>query len=382
MPQIGDADAELLCWSSRRTAEAAEEGTHRGKCREDEMRHSRAKRRGKILYIAVSVILSAVLSACMQQKENGQTAEAVKEYRNLPKDGSFTILTIGAADSGGSMYAASAVIAAAMTDRDDGLRFNISASTGSFENVEEMRRGELDLALVVGDTAREAMLGLGAFKNAPAGQLRAIAALYPSLSNWMVLEESGVSHVGDLVRATAAIGPEYSATDQSARRVFEALGISMEHGNFINAGLGSGADRVASGELDAVHGFAGVPIPGLARLADIRRCRLLCYSEEELEMILREEPAYFEAVIPAGTYRGQESDIRTFGAKCILCVNQEMDEALVYHLTELLYDSLPELAEENAMFAYTEDRRFLFEELPLALHPGAERYYREQGLMK
>ena len=175
----------------------------------------------------------------------------------------------------------------------------------------------------------------------------------------------------------SAIGPESSATDRAARNALEAVGISMADGKFVNAGLGSGADMVASGELDAVHGFAGPPIPWQTRLAEELPCHLLRYTAEELARILSAEPSYIPVVIPAGTYKGQTEDIGTFGAQCVLCVSAEMDEDQAYRLTELLCASLEELAAAEPVLSGIAGELLESDDLPVQLHPGAERFYRE-----
>ena len=324
---------------------------------------------------AAAVAAAVFLAAC-----SGSGPDPGGNTANTPApttaSGGLTLLTIGTADSGGSMYAAGAALARAFMSRDTSLRFNINASTGSFSNVADLIGGQVDLALVSSDIANMAVRGKGAFEGKPA-ELRAIASVYTSISNWMARDDSGIEYVHDLAGRSAAIGPESSATDRAARNALAAVGISMTNGKFVNAGLGSGADMVASGELDAVHGFAGPPIPWQTRLAEEQPCHLLRYTAEELAGILSTEPSYIPVVIPAGTYKGQTEDIGTFGAQCVLCVSASMDEEQAYRLTELLCESLEELADTEPVLSGIADEILESDGLPVQLHPGAERYYRE-----
>ena len=143
------------------------------------------------------------------EKTEKKAAEHVTEQK---KEDGFTLLTIGTADSGGSMYAASSAIAAAITFRDDDIRFNIIASTGSFHNIEGLKTREMDLAMVSADAAAEAAEGRGHFEGKQEKDLRAVCAVYPSLSNWLTLSGSSLEYVSDLKGRKAAIGPEDSAT--------------------------------------------------------------------------------------------------------------------------------------------------------------------------
>ncbi len=314
--------------------------------------------RKKRAAVALSLVFLCLFSACVMQGRNASKP---------------TWLTVGTADAGGSMYANGSELAAAITARDAGLRFNLKASTGSPGNLKALLSGEVDLALITADIASKAR------EEAGGEELRVIAAIYPSVSHWMALRESGIVTVSELKGSALAIGPENSATEHASERVFEKLRFP-ETGNYYYAGIGHGAELVERGEVKAVHALAGVPTPGLKKLASTKDSVLLRYESAELEKILAEETEYFPAVIPKGSYPGQEEDIPSFGVKCLLCVRADMDETLVYRLTKLLYESLPELAASNPSFAGAEDKSFYLEDLPLPLHPGALRYYQEQGL--
>ena len=314
--------------------------------------------RKKRAAIALSLVFLCLFSACAVHGRNASKA---------------TWLTVGTADAGGSMYANGSELAAAITARDEGLRFNLKASTGSPGNLRALLSGEVDLALITADIAAKAKEESGG------EELRVIAAIYPSVSHWMALRESGITTVSELKGSAIAIGPENSSTEHASEAVLSQLRFPPE-GKYYYAGIGHGAELVERGEVKAVHALAGVPTPGLKKLAAEKDSVLLRYENADLEKILGEEAEYFPTVIPKGSYPGQEEDIPSFGVKCLLCVRADMDENLVYRLTKHVYESLPELVASNPSFAGAEDKSFYLEDLPLSLHPGALRYYQEQGL--
>ena len=314
--------------------------------------------RKKRAAIALSLVFLCLFSACAVHGRNASKA---------------TWLTVGTADAGGSMYANGSELAAAITARDEGLRFNLKASTGSPGNLRALLSGEVDLALITADIAAKAKEESGG------EELRVIAAIYPSVSHWMALRESGITTVSELKGRAIAIGPENSSTEHASEAVLSQLRFPPE-GKYYYAGIGHGAELVERGEVKAVHALAGVPTPGLKKLAAEKDSVLLRYENADLKKILGEEAEYFPTVIPKGSYPGQEEDIPSFGVKCLLCVRADMDENLVYRLTKHVYESLPELVASNPSFAGAEDKSFYLEDLPLSLHPGALRYYQEQGL--
>lgn len=314
--------------------------------------------RKKRAVFALCLVFLCSFSACGLRKQNESQA---------------TWLTVGTADAGGSMYANGSELAAAITARDEGLRFNLKASTGSPGNLRALLSGEVDLALITADIAAKAKEESGG------EELRVIAAIYPSVSHWMALRESGITTVSELKGREIAIGPENSSTAHASEVVLSQLRFPPE-GKYYYAGIGHGAELVEREEVKAVHALAGVPTPGLKKLAAEKDSVLLRYENADLEKILGEEAEYFPTVIPKGSYPGQEEDIPSFGVKCLLCVRADMDENLVYRLTKHVYESLPELVASNPSFAGAEDKSFYLEDLPLSLHPGALRYYQEQGL--
>lgn len=296
--------------------------------------------------------------------------------------GAITVLTIGTADSGGSMYPAGEAIAESIETTSRHIHVNICASTGSYTNIQMLNDGQIDLGLVSGDAAYAAFHGTHEFSADPQTDLRAIGAVYSSISNWMALNSSSLFYVHDLKGKRVSVGPEASNTDLSARIVFDLFDITPENTEIeTRGGIGYGAEQVLKGTLDAVHGFAGTPIEGLHGLSAQAPSRLLKYTASELNQILSENSFYYRARIPAGTYEGQAEDVDSFGVKCLICVDASLDGELVYELTSILYSSRVALGEEQSLLKPMSDDGFMYSELPIPLHPGAERFYREQGLL-
>ena len=125
-----------------------------------------------------------------------------------------------------------------------------------------------------------------------------------------------------------------------------------------------------------------MPISGLAELADTVPCHLLKYTDSELRSIIRSNPFYYMEEIPAGTYNGQDENVATFGIKCLLCVSENMSDDLVYEITSILYENRDRLKDLHPALSYTAQSGFMFNDLPIELHAGAERFYKEKGLLE
>ena len=280
----------------------------------------------------------------------GKSSETAQRQTEARSD-SLKILTIGTADSGGTMYPVGKAISLVIGDADSSIKINISASTGSSGNVHSLQDGSIDLGLVSGDIAFSAVNGTGEFKDHEFKDLKVIAALYPSLSNWMARDDSGIFYVHDLKGNRLGVGPQDSTTELAAKVSLGTLGITDQ-------------------------------ISGLAELADTVPCHLLKYTDSELRSIIRSNPFYYMDQIPSGTYKGQDEDIATFGIKALLCVRADLDEDLVYEITSILYENRDRLKDLHPALSYTAQSGFMFNDLPIELHAGAERFYKEKGLLE
>lgn len=281
----------------------------------------------------------------------------------------LTVLTIGTADSGGTMYPVGSAIADVLST--DQLHINVGASTGSVMNIQNLADGQVDLALVSGDAAYTAFQD----PEGGGGELRAIAAVFTSVSNWISPVSTGARYVHDLNGLRVGVGPENSTTELAALAAIQVLGLDSSLTTLKNCGLGAGTELVIQGELDAIHGFSGTPIRGLTQLAEQVPCRLLTYTRKELDTILARYPIYTPALIPAGTYTGQTTAVQTFGVKALLCVNASMDEELVRSLTQRLWESREVLAQAHPATVDMVEAEFLWENLPIPLHKGAQAFY-------
>lgn len=154
----------------------------------------------KLVKLAPMMLLTFLLglSGC----SGSTSADArVNDHPN-EADEELHVLTIGTADSGGTMYPVGSAIASVLSGHDEQLKVNLSASNGSYTNVENIKNGQFDMGLVSGDVAFSAYQGTDEFSGHPVESLRAIGAVYSSLSTWMAPESEHISYVHELAGHT------------------------------------------------------------------------------------------------------------------------------------------------------------------------------------
>jgi len=291
-------------------------------------------------------------------------------------------LTLGGADSTGQMYAAAATIATTMGNAIEGLNVDATTSSGSNENALNVHEGEIELGMCSGDAAAAAASGTGKFADVgPCEDIVCLGAVYASMSNWVALKSSGYKYLHDAVGGTFGIGPAASTTEVSSLVGLKAAGITAENSTFQNVTLGDGADSVADGNMTASSAFSGPPVGAHLNASVTKDCVWLGFTDEELDAICAENPSYSKQVIPAGTYNGQDEDVPTFGVKTLVICNTSMDQELAYNLAKAIYDNAADMIAGNASLAPLADPNFMVTDLPVPLHPGAEAFYKDAGLL-
>ena len=337
----------------------------------------------------VSILMAAMMTAALlagcgssgssSAAPAGSTASSGGAAPAAPTRGNV-IMTFGTGDTGGSLYPAGAALSQVWTNNVQGVKCNTQTSTGSFQNVQDVASGEVDVAVATADVVLNGYTGQGKFTEA-LDNLRVIGAVYTSVSSPVALKSSGLQYVHDLLGKRVAVGPAASATENSTLDAFNVMGIDANNTSLENLGLGDGADAVGDGILDAAFGFAGLPIGGQLNLAATKEIVVLDYTQEEIDAILAGNAAYIQASIPAGTYTGQDYETKTFGVKCLIIVSADMDEDLVYDLCKAMNENTADMAAGNALLNQMTDPAFLCTDMPIPLHDGATRYFSEQGLI-
>lgn len=337
----------------------------------------------------LAVMLSAAMTLSMLAgcgnggdggKSGGNTSGSGGQQEQKPSRGNV-ILTFGTGDTGGSLYPAGAALSQQWNNNIQGMKCNTQTSTGSFQNVQDVASGEVDVAVATADVVLNGYSGQGKFETA-LDNVRVIGAVYTSVSSGVALKGSGLEYVHDLKGKRVAVGPAASATENSCLDAFKVMGIDSANTSLENLGLGDGADAVGDNILDAAFGFAGLPIGGQLNLAATKEIVVLDYTQEEIDQILAGNAAYIQSTIPAGTYTGQDKETMTFGVKCLIIVSADMDEDLVYDMCKVMNEGSADLAAGNALLSPMTDPSFLCNDMPIPLHDGAVKYFTELGTLK
>lgn len=261
-----------------------------------------------------------------------------------------------------------------------GSKTSVQATKASVENLNLLQAGRGELALALGDSVADAKNGVedAGFK-APLTKLRAIGGAYPNYIQIVASKESGIKTLADLKGKTISVGAPKSGTELNARAIFKAAGLTYEDmGKVQYLPFAESVELIKNRQLDATLQSSGL---GMAAIRDLSSVMPLNYIAIPTEVVAKiGNPAYQSAMIPANTYDGQAEAVPTVAITNILVTRADVPDEVAYEMTKLLFDNLPRLGNSHSA-AKDIKLESAAKNLPIALHPGAERYYKEKGAL-
>jgi TRAP transporter TAXI family solute receptor len=256
---------------------------------------------------------------------------------------------------------------------------SVQSTKASVENLNLLQAGKGEIAFALGDAVSLAWAG-----NADAGfpgkldKLRGIAGIYPNYIQIVAAAESGVRSLADLKGKRISVGAPKSGTELNARAVLGAVGLGyQDFGKVEYLAFAESVDLMKNRQLDATLQSAGLGVSSIRDLANSIDITVVPIPADIIARI--GDPAYQPASIPAGTYKGQAADVATASITNFLVSQAEVSDDLAYAMTKGLFDNLDAMAAAHAA-AKDIHRDKALVGMPVPVHPGAARYYREVGL--
>lgn len=257
------------------------------------------------------------------------------------------------------------------------------ATDGSISNLHDVQSGRLDAALTQTDVAFWGYSGTGMFSGKPASpDLRAIAYLYPEAVHVVVRKDSGIRSIPDLKGKRVSLDETGSGTVADARLILGAFDLSEKDVQAEYLKPPAAGEKLAAGELDAFFFVGGTPVEAIQELARTTPIDLVPISGATAEQRLTRYSFFSWDAIPAGTYPGIDSRLTTISVGAVLVTHAGQSEDLIYGITKALWNgNTRKLLDEGHAKGKLIRPENALKGLAIPLHPGAERFYREAGLL-
>ena len=250
-----------------------------------------------------------------------------------------------------------------------------------------MGAGTADFAILQGLFGSYAATGTGPVEaDGPQEHLRSVSMLWQNVEHFIIaadkVQSGTISDIKNLTGEAMAMGRQNSGTIGSNRTILSGFDIDLDSDfELVFGGYGPSAEAVQNGQAAGMSTPAGVPVGAVTQLFSAAgdRVALLSFTPDEIAMADGGRGLWTEYVIAGGTYPGIDEDVTTIAQPNFLATHADLPEEDVYQIVKTMYENLPFLqAIHPATKAMSLDAAIAG--LPVPLHPGAIRYYEEQGI--
>lgn len=283
----------------------------------------------------------------------------------------------------GTWFRISAMAAAILNEKVPGTTFSATLG-GGITNIQRIEAGDLEMGLAMTSGLGFAHYGKGPFKDKKTEGVAAITVLFQSPYHLVVRKDSPIKSPADLAGKSIAVGKSGWSTELFAQSLLEAYGLSYDKirkagGKIHFVGWGEMTRLLKDNRIDAAFFATPVPVPQLLDVTTATPIRVLNIDDKQLKWFSENYPAYYEMTIPAGAYKGHDTDVTTLGDSVTLTVNKNIDADLIYNVTKALFENKKVLVKVHKAVGSMSPENAL-KGVKIPLHPGAYRYYKEIGV--
>ena len=288
-------------------------------------------------------------------------------------------LIMGTAGTSGTYYVVGAAMGAAVNNANSNIHVIVQPTKGSIENLNLANTNDIQLGFSNSDGVYWAVTGTGTYAKTGKLNIQQVMALYTSQCQMATMTKSGIKTYGDLKGKKVNLGPSGQTVVECSKAILRAYGIDPEKDiTPFYLSVDEGFSKLTDGEIDATFWAAAYPTAGMINAASVADVSLVDIDPSVLKKVTDENPFYSAGIIPAGTYKGQTTDINVVEMDTELFASSAASEEAIYQFVKTALEhhddyvsahvSCKEITPENAA------------SVDVDVHPGALRYYKEIGL--
>jgi len=267
---------------------------------------------------------------------------------------------------------------------EHGIRCGVESTGGSVFNINAIREGELEFGVAQSDWQYHAYNGTSRFEEqGPFEELRAVFSVHPEPFTVVARADAGIETFEDLQGKRVNVGNPGSGQRGTMEVLMEEMGWTMD--DFAVASELQAAEQsqaLCDNNIDAMIYTVGHPSGSIQEATTACDSVLVDVNNEATEALIEANPFYRQATIPGGMYRGNSDDTTTFGVGATFVTSAEVSEDVVYEVVKAVFDNIDQFKSLHPAFAILEPEEMATDGLSAPLHAGAERYFREAGLIE
>ncbi|MSU89094.1 TAXI family TRAP transporter solute-binding subunit [Rhodobacteraceae bacterium 2CG4] len=267
--------------------------------------------------------------------------------------------------------------------KEHGIRCAVESTGGSVYNINTIKAGELEFGVAQSDWQYHAYNGTSQFADNPFPGIRAMFSVHPEPFTLLVRADSGITSFEELKGRRVNVGNPGSGQRATMEVVMDAFGLTMDDFSLATEYKGSEmAQQLCDNNIDAMIYTIGHPAAAIEEATTTCNVDLIDVVGEPIDKLVSENSYYRVATIPAGTYTGQDEDNTTFGVGATFVSSEDVPEEVAYVVAKAVMENLDDFRNLHPAFANLKAEEMVQDGLSAPLHPGAERAYKELGLLE
>ncbi len=302
-----------------------------------------------------------------------------------PAQAQQKFVTIGTGGVTGVYYAAGGAICRLVNKdrKTHGIRCSVESTGGSVFNVNTIKAGELDFGMTQSDVQYNALKGLGGFKEGGAyGDLRAVFSVHPEPFTAVARKEAGVTKFEDFKGKRFNVGNPGSGTRAALEELLDAMGWKLDAFSLASElKADEHGPALCDNKIDGFFYGVGHPSANIQDPTTACGAKLVPITGPAVDKLLKEKPYYAPATIPGGLYANNPNPTQTYGVMATMVASSKTPDDVVYAVVKAVFDNLDEFKKLHPAFANLDAKAMVKNGNSAPLHPGAEKYFKEKGLM-
>ena len=335
----------------------------------------------KFLALMMMIVMALTVAAC----GGGGDKKADNKAAAGKVDRSIEFITVLTGPTSGIYFPIGGAFSKVVGEM--GYKTSATATGATAENINAILTGKGEMAIAMSDSVIQAVEAFGAYQGKPkAENLRAMMGLWPNVCQIVTTKDSGITKFTDLKGKRVGVGAPNSGVELNARMMFEAHGMTYKDAKVDYLSYGEAIDQIKNGQCDVAFVTSGLGNATIKELGTAKEIVFVPVEGEALKKLTAKYPFYVEWKIPKETY-GTKVDTTTAAVMNIMLVSKNLSDDVVYDLLTGIYS---QKGLETIGASHATAKREIKPETALRgikgtsvkLHPGAEKYYKEKGMLK
>ena len=316
----------------------------------------------KIIALALAVLMITAVVAC------GSKADEAKEVR----------LTMATGGTAGTYYPFGGELAQLIDNKTGYVKANAIATGASAENIQQIGSGDAHIAIVQNDVMDYAYNATNTWTSDAVKNLATLMTLYPEVCQIIVTADSGINSVADLAGKRVSTGDIGSGVEANAIQILEAYGITVNDIQQEHLSFAASADAVKDRVIDAFFVTAGTPNTAVLELQTSRDLRVLSIDDATINALIAKYPFYAKYTITRDEYEFLSGNVNTVAVQATLICSPDMDEQVAYDIVKAIIEGKSDISHSKGAFI---DAAYAVQGVSVGFHPGAEKYFKEAGVL-